>query len=340
MYDTKESIASSLASYPSFLEMLRVRNEQGYIHKQRMNEWIVFGRVRLDTCGNAMLIIEPKDPSWAKETVYSSDEAFRAMAAAGFEDRMSSTTGHKPGVGILCPLCGKGWGLDNFWDNRCEQNSVNVDLTPYIGRTLQQIEDMYKLRTDGRWFLGTERPMRNDKYIDLSIPDPKWPEHKANGRGYLFKKTLNYKGEEIGDIDYSHVIESGDEACFVKLTYTHEACYMAKLTRETHAEFTDAFQKAGVKIITMREIPNEYGSVRYNGPWYQMSTDFGELKVGWRKRVIEIDYSKIKLPVGLKLSTLFVGEQTTVDEIVVHCWGYDKLVDYLGRIKDALGVAA
>lgn len=356
-YDTKESIESSLASYPSFLEMLRIRNDNGYVRNQRMNEWIVFGSVRLDACGNAMHITEPEDPSWATESVYSSADAFMAMKAAG-EDRMSSTTGHTPGADLLCPLCGKGWGLNNFWDNKCTQDCVNVDLTPYIGRRLQQIEDLYSYRTDGRWFLNREHPLRNDKYIYIApdmilerthgvkFKDGKVVARETNERGYLRKKALNYKGEEIGDIDYSHVIEPGDEAWFIKLTYTHEACYMAKLNLETHAEFTDAFHKAGVSIIAMTEIPNEYGSGSYNGPWYQMLTSRGNFKVGWRKRVIELDYSKIddysvalsipRRPLGFKFISLFESENVTVTENVVHCYGYDKLTEYLMRIKNAL----
>jgi hypothetical protein len=50
----------------------------------------------------------------------------------------------------------------------------------------------------------------------------------------------------------------------------------------------DALSAAGLVIYGSIRIPNEYGSLRYNGPWFAFDTNQGLFKVGWRKRVINM----------------------------------------------------
>ena len=59
---------------------------------------------------------------------------------------------------------------------------------------------------------------------------------------------------------------------------------------------------------------------------------YGDIKIGWRKRVISIDWSSTKR----NLLHLFKDEDVTKEPYLVHAWGTDKAVDYLKRIHGAM----
>jgi len=82
---------------------------------------------------------------------------------------------------------------------------------------------------------------------------------------------------------------------FTYRTFKHGACHIHKLTIDTRDSFCNAVEDAGLEIYGYLPIENKYGSAEYNGPWYLISTQLGKgnLKLGWRKSVINIDYSEI-----------------------------------------------
>jgi hypothetical protein len=55
-------------------------------------------------------------------------------------------------------------------------------------------------------------------------------------------------------------------------------------------------------------------------------------KLGWRKRVISIDWSRT----NVSLPDLFEGEDVTRDDTMIHAWGYDKCAEYLKKLVPEL----
>jgi hypothetical protein len=95
-------------------------------------------------------------------------------------------------------------------------------------------------------------------------------------------------------------------------------------------------------LIYVEEVPNEYSNQYYTAmtPWFVVTTHRGRIKVGWRKRVINIDWSDSEVKAtGM---ALFPDEETTRGEAYeqsggcyVHAWGYEKLAEYLKVILSA-----
>lgn len=74
-----------------------------------------------------------------------------------------------------------------------------------------------------------------------------------------------------------------------------------------------------------QEIPNEYTQIGY--PWYLVATNRGIIKVGWRKRVIELNWEGSFIEqsaVGL-----FPNEDVTRSGRLIHTWSYEKLLEYV-----------
>lgn len=87
--------------------------------------------------------------------------------------------------------------------------------------------------------------------------------------------------------------------------------------------------------IFVEEIPNGYCS-QYcckHLPWFVVTTKVGRIKIGWRKRVINIDWSETtcKIPGGV----LFPTEESTKGEkgennpYYIHAWTIDKAKEYI-----------
>lgn len=130
--------------------------------------------------------------------------------------------------------------------------------------------------------------------------------------------------------------------------------------QKTRAEMTECFVEAGVGTIYVEEAPNEYHSDRdpYKEfePWYVFTTAFGHVKVGWRRSVLVLDWSRTSLkardpetirrrkdytdPVTTVLADeLFPKADATKDKFWIHVWGYKALVEHL-RVLQAHHVGA
>lgn len=78
-----------------------------------------------------------------------------------------------------------------------------------------------------------------------------------------------------------------------------------------------------------RAIPNQYCS-RWccsQQPWYMFATPIGPVTIGWRKGVINIDWS-----ISLLKKTaeeLFPGENTTKGPHSIHAWGQENARRYV-----------
>lgn len=92
-------------------------------------------------------------------------------------------------------------------------------------------------------------------------------------------------------------------------------------------------------IIYVEEIPNQYCGLSccFNTPWAVVTTQIGHIQIGWRKRVINIDWTKTLVKASGK--AIFPMEEVTRSESYesvryVHAWGYEKATEYLKKLHD------
>lgn len=84
-------------------------------------------------------------------------------------------------------------------------------------------------------------------------------------------------------------------------------------------------------LIYVKSIPNEYDGSIF--PWYLITTPKGPIKIGWRKRVIVIDWQESDIKESAE--DLFSNEEfspgykPTMYDKLIHAWGYDKAKEYL-----------
>lgn len=116
--------------------------------------------------------------------------------------------------------------------------------------------------------------------------------------------------------------------------YYHKNCWNLKSTKHYFDYFQEVFTAAGFELFVLNVIPNEYSKDFADVPWFLVQTIYGTIKIGWRKRVIEIDWSKINKDIDGNL--LFASENVTKNYDCVHAWGKDKAIEYLTKIRESL----
>jgi hypothetical protein len=84
--------------------------------------------------------------------------------------------------------------------------------------------------------------------------------------------------------------------------------------------------------IFVEEIPNEYCGnwCCRHLPWFIVTTKVGRIKIGWRKRVISIDWSDTANT--LTSFDLFPNDDVTKGNKIIHAWGYEDAKRYISTI--------
>lgn len=86
---------------------------------------------------------------------------------------------------------------------------------------------------------------------------------------------------------------------------------------------------AGMQKIENQYWPNHpnYDDVRQKHPWWSVITEDGVLTIGWRKRVIHIDW------VLSNRRGIVTEDDVTKDVVMVHAWSFSKAIEYLRAWK-------
>ena len=138
-------------------------------------------------------------------------------------------------------------------------------------------------------------------------------------------------GRELNDTDYSNIRESV-EKLLEKLR--EETVRLDPKTNEEYASTkAQLLQLFGNRSIFVEEIPNGYcpcAICNQTSPWFIVTTSKGKIKIGWRKRVINIDWKDSLIKESSE--TLFPNEDVTRWETGIHAWGYEKAKEYLDII--------
>ena len=113
----------------------------------------------------------------------------------------------------------------------------------------------------------------------------------------------------------------------------HRDCDKYRILETHQEEFVNIMRDAEFPFSMMAATRNEYCRCPKCGPWFLFQTPLGVLKMGWRKRVINIDWSKAK---NTFQKTELFTDDVTKGSTFIHAWGRDKAVEYLKILKGAL----
>ena len=104
------------------------------------------------------------------------------------------------------------------------------------------------------------------------------------------------------------------------------------MTREHALAF---FLLAGIRVDAVDELANgywprtpDYLELRESSPWWLVTTEYGAIVIGWRKRVIDIDWSRTAL------REIVTSDDVTKSETHVHAWNAHNALKYLCALKD------
>jgi hypothetical protein len=121
---------------------------------------------------------------------------------------------------------------------------------------------------------------------------------------------------------------------------------MAKFEEE---QVRALFTLADIKILSLWKLPNgywpeaipenwddgyevnaflKYQRLRADSPWWLVKTNFGLIKIGWRKRVISIDWS------DTPVRAFVTEDNVTKTTGLVHAWTQLKAIEYLTKLKE------
>lgn len=109
------------------------------------------------------------------------------------------------------------------------------------------------------------------------------------------------------------------------------------------------FTVAGIVVLKVWQLPNgywptatpddwsdpqqvsdfvRYAQLRESSPWWLVRTSFGLVKIGWRKRVLNIDWS------DTSIREIVTADDVTKEPTMCHAWSELKAVEYLKSLAE------
>jgi hypothetical protein len=326
-YDTVQGITAYLNDLDGLNRLIRDRNVAGYDRKERLRDFVILGRWFADACGNFgkckfELNYKPTDIPAALPKVVEPKDLYAMLAGLSISHGFES--GAAPSH-VICPECDKGWTLETAHDTHVRKDERVIPLQP--GRSIADHEKDLAGSKEGVFRFGSEPGIRNPKFIDLS-PHPEYKNSVVNEKGWRYHHPP-FNNERVTQ---EYIAEAGDESSLTVFIFEHTRCSELRQARWSREFFTEVFTGAGFKNLVMNEIPNEYCPCEACGPWFLAKIPAGDLKIGWRKRVINIDWKGT----GKALPTLFESEEVTRGDDHIHAWGKEKAIEYLAKLRTAL----
>ncbi len=121
--------------------------------------------------------------------------------------------------------------------------------------------------------------------------------------------------------------------------HCHQKCHDLKVLQNETIFFEKIIADSQIKYTEIRLIPREYHD--RPAPWFMIETEKGPVKIGYRRRVISIEWPHAEGLKNVDGSKLFKDEGTTAMRTYVHAWGAEKAVEYLQKLiwGDLTGMA-
>lgn len=101
-------------------------------------------------------------------------------------------------------------------------------------------------------------------------------------------------------------------------------------------EVKGLFALAGIPVLNIKPLPDGYGyspeDLRYyetppRCAWWFVKTAAGWVEIGWRKRVININWE------DTPVRKVITADDVTKSETNVHAWDNSKALEYLTALK-------
>jgi hypothetical protein len=108
----------------------------------------------------------------------------------------------------------------------------------------------------------------------------------------------------------------------------HLHCHQLARIQSDYETLSELVKRAEIPVCSKHVIPNEYWRDDTNGAWLVVETECGRIKLGWRKRVLSIDWSASTL----RASDIFADEDVTKSDVLIHAWTEEKAVEYLRKV--------
>jgi hypothetical protein len=92
------------------------------------------------------------------------------------------------------------------------------------------------------------------------------------------------------------------------------------------------FLLAGIEVERLYRLENQYWpesyvELRQKSPWWLAITKLGEIKMGWRKNVISINWE------ATPIRGIVTEDDVTKENHMVHAWSYVKALQYLTQLS-------
>jgi len=373
-YNTKPGIYKSLESLESFLKMVEDRRDAHYKREEHLDSFFILGRYYTDSCGNFMIatanVPAERYPEFSKFPLsVINDREFEKLEKISTFDLKNLWFGMGsrilPELNVVCASCGEKWGIENVHDVTSKNISLTKNAEEFIGMTLRGVKAYYDRQTDADYWIRNDLTLRNDRYIDLS---PKYPDDpnmtsiKKNEFGcvgmYDSKECPGCRAMLTDD----YIIQKGDELYIEKWLFYHKKCNRKTLHDDEKKMFEKMFLEAGFKNVTLTAIPNQYchdEKCTSCAPYFEVKTKWGNIIIGWRKRVFSINWEDIikykrdgdetfnreeshsldisgYLIRGLEspIKEAFKDENVTKDVCSIHAWGSEKCIEYLKKVRE------
>jgi hypothetical protein len=104
----------------------------------------------------------------------------------------------------------------------------------------------------------------------------------------------------------------------------------------TEEEVRSAFTLAGIEVLNLWKTDNRYRGNSYRTdpdipPWWLVQTQIGMMIIGWRSRVIEIDWEST--PIRISEDNPLTRDDVTKGDTYIHAYSVPKAVEYLTEFR-------
>lgn len=182
--------------------------------------------------------------------------------------------------------------------------------------------DEFKILKDFIWFDTCGNAfirIKEDTYSPIKLPN-------ENDICPLCGKGWNLRNLE----DYFKVEDWQND----KSNFFHKQCNLLNNLNNQRQEFEEIFNNVYLMSeLKFKAIPNQYSNWEGYAPWFIIYTPDGDIRIGWRKRVVQIEW----LDNYKDFVEHFENEDVTKDfikERFIHAWSIDKCVEYLLSAKN------
>ncbi len=289
---SKEGIQSRIGSYEGLYELLKERQGLGRDKDDEGNRkevyggltsFAILGRFVTDNYGQVSRVnrtIFTDADRVAMPAVMSYDEFlefFETQVKPRLEknDRwIGAQEGHEGGKAALilapphikCRKCGNGWDLETCHEIESMQDFENIDLAPFLGKTLREVAEAVKLRSDAECSLMHAR-VQNPQWVTTTKQYVKSLKvKKARHPGPAYLEGWRDEHSKTDPITWDYVIKPGDSTTIFRYHFFHGPCFK-ELTQDQSAaaelemieSFKKAFEQAGfddVEIARTATLPD------------------------------------------------------------------------------------